>query len=317
MQAEEPKENRLMQAGLITPFEDHVPEQALEREGVTSVLKRKGTFVDDTDDAAYERRLQAWRDGTDLVDEDDDEEEEAELTRLKKQPVEKEVVEEEEDEEEEEEEEDGAENDDDDELDLDDEFEVVADQPIGECAECLAVKGVKQMLDVLGAQTLLECKFDLPALLRDSRFNVQRALDRIMGDEEEVLRDFARKPCGHVVTKKRVKKKATTKNVEGPSLKRQNVEGGPMVKKQVAPTPLELPDHVVEELVAGKQGSVVIEGDFCVPLETYNCLFEYQRTSLRWLWELHKQSVGGILADEMGLGKTIQLASFMFEVVMF
>ena len=32
---------------------------------------------------------------------------------------------------------------------------------------------------------------------------------------------------------------------------------------------------------------------------------------MRWLWELHKQEVGGILGDEMGLGKTIQTIAFL------
>lgn len=36
-------------------------------------------------------------------------------------------------------------------------------------------------------------------------------------------------------------------------------------------------------------------------------LFFYQKTSIKWLWELHCQGVGGIIADEMGLGKTIQV----------
>lgn len=32
---------------------------------------------------------------------------------------------------------------------------------------------------------------------------------------------------------------------------------------------------------------------------------------MHWLWELHRQQVGGILGDEMGLGKTIQIVAFL------
>jgi DNA excision repair protein ERCC-6 len=32
---------------------------------------------------------------------------------------------------------------------------------------------------------------------------------------------------------------------------------------------------------------------------------------VKWLWELHRQKVGGILGDEMGLGKTIQVIAFL------
>ncbi|OAF70886.1 hypothetical protein A3Q56_01358 [Intoshia linei] len=39
-------------------------------------------------------------------------------------------------------------------------------------------------------------------------------------------------------------------------------------------------------------------------------LYNFQKTCVKWLWELHKQGAGGIVADEMGLGKTIQLIVF-------
>ena len=48
-----------------------------------------------------------------------------------------------------------------------------------------------------------------------------------------------------------------------------------------------------------------------VPSEIHERLFDYQRTGVKWLWELHRQGVGGILGDEMGLGKTVQIASFL------
>ncbi len=310
-----PKNDDLLQAGLITPFEDRVPETAVAVEGVTSVLKRKGTFVDDANDTTYENRLRAWRDGTDLVEEDGEEEEQAELTRLKEMQVEAEEDEEEEDEEEDEN--DDHDNDEvkdsDDELVFDDEdvleFEEINVPPGGDCQVCLQGKGVQQVMDVLGLNSLAECKFDLPRLLLASRSNPQRALDRIWAGEDEVVREFPKADaCLHRgMKKKRVKKRTMTPTVAAtpkPSLE-------PALKKRSAPTPLLLPEHILEEIGAGKQGSVVIEGQFCIPLETYNCLFEYQRTTIRWLWELHKQKVGGILADEMGLGKTIQLTSFL------
>jgi len=37
----------------------------------------------------------------------------------------------------------------------------------------------------------------------------------------------------------------------------------------------------------------------------------YQRTGVRWLWELHRYQAGGIVGDEMGLGKTIQIIAFL------
>ena len=37
----------------------------------------------------------------------------------------------------------------------------------------------------------------------------------------------------------------------------------------------------------------------------------YQKTCVKWLWELHCQEAGGIVGDEMGLGKTIQAIAFL------
>lgn len=41
--------------------------------------------------------------------------------------------------------------------------------------------------------------------------------------------------------------------------------------------------------------------------DIYDRLFDYQKTGVKWLWELHTQRAGGIIGDEMGLGKTIQV----------
>lgn len=48
-----------------------------------------------------------------------------------------------------------------------------------------------------------------------------------------------------------------------------------------------------------------------IPSNIYNNLFDYQKTGVKWLWELHCQNVGGIIGDEMGLGKTIQIVAFL------
>jgi len=58
-------------------------------------------------------------------------------------------------------------------------------------------------------------------------------------------------------------------------------------------------------------GSVIYEGGLEVPAWINNRLFPYQRTGVRWMWELHTQGAGGVVGDEMGLGKTVQVASFL------
>jgi DNA excision repair protein ERCC-6 len=54
----------------------------------------------------------------------------------------------------------------------------------------------------------------------------------------------------------------------------------------------------------------VFDGGFKVPGSIWSALFGYQRTCVKWLWELHNQRAGGIIGDEMGLGKTIQVGAF-------
>jgi SNF2 family DNA or RNA helicase len=46
-------------------------------------------------------------------------------------------------------------------------------------------------------------------------------------------------------------------------------------------------------------GAQLYPGDLLVPAWTNNRLFPYQRTGLRWLWELHQQEAGGIVGDEV------------------
>ncbi|XP_019642720.1 PREDICTED: LOW QUALITY PROTEIN: DNA excision repair protein ERCC-6-like [Branchiostoma belcheri] len=57
---------------------------------------------------------------------------------------------------------------------------------------------------------------------------------------------------------------------------------------------------------------VEMDGGFKLPGETWNKLYKYQQTGVRWLWELHSQQAGGIMGDEMGLGKTIQAIVFLY-----
>jgi hypothetical protein len=44
-------------------------------------------------------------------------------------------------------------------------------------------------------------------------------------------------------------------------------------------------------------GTVVLDGEYEIPAWINDRLFGYQRTGLKWLWELHQQECGGILGD--------------------
>ncbi|SCU91365.1 LAME_0E12222g1_1 [Lachancea meyersii CBS 8951] len=54
-----------------------------------------------------------------------------------------------------------------------------------------------------------------------------------------------------------------------------------------------------------------LNGDFKIPGEIFDLLFNYQKTCVQWLYELYQQECGGIIGDEMGLGKTIQMIAFL------
>mmetsp|Transcript_4359 Transcript_4359/g.10213 ORF Transcript_4359/g.10213 Transcript_4359/m.10213 type:complete len:1276 (+) Transcript_4359:56-3883(+) len=58
-------------------------------------------------------------------------------------------------------------------------------------------------------------------------------------------------------------------------------------------------------------GKEKFEGGLVIPAWINDRLFPYQRTAVRWMWELHKQQAGGIVGDEMGLGKTVQISAFL------
>ena len=62
---------------------------------------------------------------------------------------------------------------------------------------------------------------------------------------------------------------------------------------------------------ASLEADVRFDGGLTVPGDVWSRLFGYQKTGLKWLWELHCQNAGGIIGDEMGLGKTIQTISFL------
>lgn len=79
----------------------------------------------------------------------------------------------------------------------------------------------------------------------------------------------------------------------------------------------ELEDMEADEIIAESyepspnDEDAFYEQNFRIPGEIYTRLFEYQRTGVKWLWELHQQNAGGIVGDEMGTGKTIQIISFL------
>ncbi|KAH8867123.1 DNA excision repair protein ERCC-6 [Schistosoma japonicum] len=54
-----------------------------------------------------------------------------------------------------------------------------------------------------------------------------------------------------------------------------------------------------------------LDGGFCVPGSIWCRLFDYQRSGVGWLWDLHQKGCGGIIGDEMGLGKTIQVIALL------
>ena len=86
------------------------------------------------------------------------------------------------------------------------------------------------------------------------------------------------------------------------------------VKSEDYPGPnLDLIEPVEDEwhLPHPTRQDALLDGGFKVPGDVWPSLFDYQRTGVRWLWELYSQQVGGIVGDEMGLGKTIQVIAFL------
>ncbi|KAJ0177029.1 hypothetical protein K1T71_007038 [Dendrolimus kikuchii] len=54
-----------------------------------------------------------------------------------------------------------------------------------------------------------------------------------------------------------------------------------------------------------------LQNGLLVPNYIWKQLYKFQRTGVKWLWELHQLESGGLLGDEMGLGKTIQIIAFL------
>lgn len=54
-----------------------------------------------------------------------------------------------------------------------------------------------------------------------------------------------------------------------------------------------------------------LQNGLLVPKYIWKQLYKFQRTGVKWLWELHQVDSGGLLGDEMGLGKTIQVIAFL------
>ena len=70
-------------------------------------------------------------------------------------------------------------------------------------------------------------------------------------------------------------------------------------------------ENTSSDIVHDEPCEVIFEGGYRIPADIYGRLFEYQKTAVKWMWELHNQRAGGIIADEMGLGKTIQVIAFL------
>ncbi|EWC46515.1 hypothetical protein DRE_04238 [Drechslerella stenobrocha 248] len=120
----------------------------------------------------------------------------------------------------------------------------------------------------------------------------RRDEDESAGEEEEDMREY---DDGYEnVYQKRIKEWCAKRSAARPDGE-QGEEGIPEWFK---PSPSS-PDLVVDD-------------GFKVPGDIGQSLFDYQKTAVSWLWELHaKQQTGGILGDEMGLGKTIQAIAFV------
>ena len=69
--------------------------------------------------------------------------------------------------------------------------------------------------------------------------------------------------------------------------------------------------RVEDDLEDEDEDEIIFDGGLRLPAATYDRLLEHQRTSIKWLWELHCQRAGGIIGDEMGLGKTVQVSAFL------
>ncbi|KAH9287767.1 hypothetical protein KI387_031884, partial [Taxus chinensis] len=70
-------------------------------------------------------------------------------------------------------------------------------------------------------------------------------------------------------------------------------------------------EEAIEDTGSLEEDIVTVEGGLKIPGKMFDNLFDYQKTGVKWLWELHCQRAGGIIGDEMGLGKTVQVIAFL------
>ncbi|XP_072932214.1 DNA excision repair protein ERCC-6-like [Epargyreus clarus] len=69
--------------------------------------------------------------------------------------------------------------------------------------------------------------------------------------------------------------------------------------------------HYVLDENGNPDESHELQNGLQVPNYIWKQLYKYQRTGVKWLWELHQVQSGGIVGDEMGLGKTVQIIAFL------
>lgn len=70
----------------------------------------------------------------------------------------------------------------------------------------------------------------------------------------------------------------------------------------------------VFKYIKEKKDFYEIDERFNLPKFIWKKLYKYQKTGVKWLWELHQMDTGGLLGDEMGLGKTVQIIAFLAAI---
>lgn len=83
-------------------------------------------------------------------------------------------------------------------------------------------------------------------------------------------------------------------------------------KKHVKVVKTKEPEEDEPDIDYSKVKFVQLDNGYRIPEDTWNKLFPYQQSGVRWIWELHQAGCGGIIGDEMGLGKTIQVIAFLY-----